>query len=1021
MSTNQRFSFSEEQILQDGARLRQLARRLVADEHEREDLVQEGFLRSLGRLFVDRGHHEKWIRTTLRHLAAEGGRGAANQRARERIVAREEATSSSEDIALRLEAIELVARALRSLREPYRSTLTQIYVDDLSPKQVARLAGVSIEAVHQRKHRGLELMRAELDNRAGGRESWVALCVSLARPSRGGALLAAPTWVAPVAAAACITALVFSVAWIYGTERAAPVIAARGEDASTTSGRAAERVPTGQPGGSRTPIASEEAIEVRVMRSGTLEPVPSATIQRWPLPDGPDFEERIRSWLAQGVLEEKTREGRSEQSADERGLAFVSDAPNGVLVTANRENLWGFVIAEAKQPGPVSLHLFSDSDVKVVVQGEGDLEGLYVAMSALGYWGSDLVTATTNARGEAVLRHAGFASESRRSEGPIALGLAVRGLGGSLAWQDYYSSEENPVVLQVMDSGLDETAYADIRIVDGLTGELTSGEETIYVDALRSGHIRVFGGVATLPIPVGYSVDWEDIGYQVRNPPGAPLQASVAGEHIAITLVRDWVSSSPRVPCGKIIGRLTGWDGRAFAALNVIASSQADPELQGKGVVQASGMFEVEVRSSIAVRQPCDLWLADANGSFLQLFRGLQVAPDKTTALGKVVMPQYTQLVSGMVITHDGPLAGAEIRIRTPEDDQVQLMARTQADGTFEFPEGSWRHSWSNEYILTASHPRFGPHLQEITTPCTGITILLTPPGTVRGQVLLDPNIKSERVWVEASRHESDLGWDPYNNIGMGGPSPCLVRKPIGALGEFELSGLGRASYYLRVVYYDGDGHLILGGAGFQLQEDETVPRELEPIDLRHQFKRAHVTVEDTFGRPVSDAALTVNPGDASNDAFGRGVSSTGSAVLLVPPSARVRAWSKTCFSADVDVVSERVQIVLEPRPRINFALDGESPTIDAGLSLYLRVQDIEGRVWDDVQLDEHGQAHCLAPDRTAFSVKYVLGRNDGGMEEFEERVISLDGSGPWLFMLPPPDPLVLAAATTSLWSRRDE
>lgn len=1021
MSTSPSFSISDEQLLRDGARLRQLARRLVADEHEREDLVQEGFLRALGRRFVDRGHSERWLRTTLRHSAAEGRRAAANLSARERAVAREEATSSPEDVALRLEAIELVARALRSLREPYRGTLTQLYVDDLSPSQVARLAGVSIDAVHQRKHRGLELMRAELDRRSGGRESWIALCVPLANSSRRGGLVDGAPWLAPLAVVAAVFALVIGVTWFYGSERAAPVVAARAEGAVPVS-ESTRRVASGHSGNSRSTIAGDEFVEVRVVRSGTLEPVPAATIQGWRLPEAFDAEATIRAWLERGVLEERTRDGRFEQVTGEDGRAFVPRATHGLLVTGSFGELWGLAVAPAGDSGPVRVELFPDADVTVVVEGDGELEGLLVGMGGLGYWGFDFVTGTTDGRGTSVLRHAGFAVESRKLSGPIVLGLSVRSLGGRLAWRHDVSLEESPIVLPVEGQ---EIAFADIRIVDDLTGELIPGEEHIWVG---DGSIRVSDGLATLPIPVGVTVDWNDIGFEVLNRPGSPLQASSAGEHIAITLTPTPFPPLQTQECGRVIGRLLRSDGSPLSERYVSVSSSTDADMTGSGKTQISGAFEVEVRASTAVRQPCELWFGN---KVVSLSRGLMIGPGEVANLGEITVPEYVKMISGTIKSHDGPLSGAEIQLRDAwGGDERGLATRTQSDGSFEFPKGPYMGGPGKEYVLVVSHPGFGPHHRKLTVPREDLSMTLSPARAACGRVLLDASIPSDRVWVEASGYESDLGWTPYDDVNYV-PTPSFVRTTIQPSGDFELRGLGSGRYTLRVGYFGAEAFEFIKCSGsrailfettLELSDEDAVVRRLDLPDLRGRFHCSRVTIESSHGRPVSDALIEVH-GD--NEYLTKTtVDTSGSALLLVPTGARLLVKSEKCFWGEVVAPGQRQLIVLEPRPRIDFTITGGRPRLDQGLSFVLRVEDMDGSTFVEVEPDEHGRAHCVAPARAACRVTYVVRRGaTRGCDEEEcgQVVLRLEGLNAAARDLAPPAAEILSAATTALWGRADD
>ncbi|MEQ1895333.1 MAG: sigma factor, partial [Planctomycetota bacterium] len=70
--------------------VRLLARELLSDEHEGEDLAQEAWLRFLRRPPAA-GALKGWLRRVTRNLSVERLRGRARARAREELTARAEA------------------------------------------------------------------------------------------------------------------------------------------------------------------------------------------------------------------------------------------------------------------------------------------------------------------------------------------------------------------------------------------------------------------------------------------------------------------------------------------------------------------------------------------------------------------------------------------------------------------------------------------------------------------------------------------------------------------------------------------------------------------------------------------------------------------------------------------------------------------------------------------------------------------------------------------------------------------
>jgi RNA polymerase sigma-70 factor (ECF subfamily) len=157
-----------ERILAHGRDLRVLARRLVRDEHRAADAVQETLLRALERGFEERVPLQLWLNTVLRNLVRDDRRQARRRVEREHTVA---AQSSHSDACFRAHR-ELVAIVDR-LAEPYREAILLRYFEELPPRRIAAHLGVPVKTVKARLHRGLGLLREELERRHGGKEAWL--------------------------------------------------------------------------------------------------------------------------------------------------------------------------------------------------------------------------------------------------------------------------------------------------------------------------------------------------------------------------------------------------------------------------------------------------------------------------------------------------------------------------------------------------------------------------------------------------------------------------------------------------------------------------------------------------------------------------------------------------------------------------------------------------------------------------------------------------------------------------------
>lgn len=79
---------------------------------------------------------------------------------------------------------DLVAHVL-ALDEPYRTAILWRYVEELSPRAIARRQGVPVRTVHTRLERGLARLRDRLRGSRGGPEAWLGAFLALS-PARLG-------------------------------------------------------------------------------------------------------------------------------------------------------------------------------------------------------------------------------------------------------------------------------------------------------------------------------------------------------------------------------------------------------------------------------------------------------------------------------------------------------------------------------------------------------------------------------------------------------------------------------------------------------------------------------------------------------------------------------------------------------------------------------------------------------------------------------------------------------------------
>jgi len=169
---------SADLLLEHSAFLHGLARRLVRDEQQAEDVVQEAYLAVLLRPPPPHVRRRAWLAAVTRNLALRRRRGEGRRQRREGQVARPDGTNATADVAARVEAQRRIAEAVASLDEPGRSAIVWRYFDGLPPREIALREGVSVRTIESRLRRAREGLRAQLDAEYGGsRRVWCAVFI----------------------------------------------------------------------------------------------------------------------------------------------------------------------------------------------------------------------------------------------------------------------------------------------------------------------------------------------------------------------------------------------------------------------------------------------------------------------------------------------------------------------------------------------------------------------------------------------------------------------------------------------------------------------------------------------------------------------------------------------------------------------------------------------------------------------------------------------------------------------------
>ncbi|HKW48558.1 MAG TPA: sigma-70 family RNA polymerase sigma factor [Gemmatimonadaceae bacterium] len=148
-----------------------LARHLLHDEHDAQDVVQEAYLRAWRFYASFRGGDERaWLLTIVRHCCYTWRRGRHHA---ERVTFDEEqhgmdasSFSAADSRAIDESERENLAAALDRLPQEFREVLVLRELQELSYKEIARVTGVPVGTVMSRLARARDRLRRVLKRTA---------------------------------------------------------------------------------------------------------------------------------------------------------------------------------------------------------------------------------------------------------------------------------------------------------------------------------------------------------------------------------------------------------------------------------------------------------------------------------------------------------------------------------------------------------------------------------------------------------------------------------------------------------------------------------------------------------------------------------------------------------------------------------------------------------------------------------------------------------------------------------------
>lgn len=154
---------SEGVLLEELGWLRTLARRLLNDPNDAEDVVQEAWLktREVVDTFPSRGRLRAWLTGLVHRMARDTMRARRRRERREEVVAAS-ARQDAEDGVERLAALESLLHTVRMLDEPLRAVVLLRYLDGHTTAEIAVALGISEDLVRKRLSRGRAALRRAL-------------------------------------------------------------------------------------------------------------------------------------------------------------------------------------------------------------------------------------------------------------------------------------------------------------------------------------------------------------------------------------------------------------------------------------------------------------------------------------------------------------------------------------------------------------------------------------------------------------------------------------------------------------------------------------------------------------------------------------------------------------------------------------------------------------------------------------------------------------------------------------------
>jgi RNA polymerase sigma factor (sigma-70 family) len=323
---------------QHGRFVRALALRLLADEHQADDVAQEAWLRFLEAPPRSALDPRGWLAAVVRNLASNSRRSASRRKERLELAACEGSAPGPEAEIVAGEVVRSVSEAVAALPEPYRSTVLARYYHGWEPSRIARETGVPLATVKSRLQRSHALLRERLDRQHGSRESWSIALAPLAELA--GSPVPFAKAASLVIAAAALTAIGFVAAGALRPRPAAPTeLSAVSSSAAIAAGSGSESAISAE--SNREAVdAAPDAQPLRI--SGTLRNRPYEPLG---LPGGPAPRVPLALRVVASLDWNADLLAEAAATTDEIGrfsfeIAQTPRAPAALILSAPEDDTW---------------------------------------------------------------------------------------------------------------------------------------------------------------------------------------------------------------------------------------------------------------------------------------------------------------------------------------------------------------------------------------------------------------------------------------------------------------------------------------------------------------------------------------------------------------------------------------------------------------------------------------------------------------------------------------------------------